>query len=183
MKISRRSFLKITGLGAFGIGAPEKKAGAKSQTKPSKPGSDYTTSICPFCAVGCGLLVFREKGRITDICGDPEHPINQGALCAKGQALIQMVNNPRRLDKVLYRPPGGTAFEEKPWSWAIEQIAKRIKQTRDDDFIHKEGENRVNRTDSIACLGGAALDNEECYLYVKLARALGITRIEHQARI
>ena len=183
MNISRRSFLKITGLGALGIGTAGRKAASKGQDNHSRRPSDQTTSICPFCAVGCGLLVSREKGRVTDICGDPDHPVNQGALCAKGQALVQMVNNPRRLNKVLYRPPGGTSFEEKSWPWAIEQIAKRIKKTRDAGFVHEEGGVTVHRTDSIACLGGAALDNEECYLYVKLARALGIARIEHQARI
>ena len=183
MKITRRSFLKISGLGALGISTVPRKSSAKAQAEPSEPKTDQTTSICPFCAVGCGLLIAREDGRVTDICGDPDHPVNQGALCAKGQALPQMVNNPRRLDKVFYRPPGGTSFEEKSWPWAIEQIASRIKQTRDAGFVSKEGHTTVNRTDSIACLGGAALDNEECYLYVKLARALGITRIEHQARI
>lgn len=183
MKISRRSFLKATGLGALGISTAKGDALAKKADNHSKRTTDHTTSICPFCAVGCGLLVSQENGRVTDICGDPDHPINQGALCAKGQALLQIVNSPRRLDKVLYRPPGGSAFEEKSWPWAIGQIAKRIKKTRDAGFVHQEGEATVNRTDSIACLGGAALDNEECYLYVKLARALGITRIEHQARI
>ncbi len=183
MKFSRRSFLKITGLGAFGINAVKNSAHAGRIPKTSRPGNDYTTSVCPFCAVGCGLLVFRENGRVTDICGDPDHPVNQGALCSKGQALLQIVNSPRRLDTVLYRPPGGHSFEEKSWPWAIEQIARRIKHTRDTGFVHEEGGVAVHRTDSIACLGGAALDNEECYLYVKLARALGITRIEHQARI
>ena len=183
MKISRRSFLKISGLGALGVNAAKNTAAARPSNSKNTAPDDCTTSICPFCAVGCGLLVARKKGRVTDIYGDPDHPVNRGALCAKGQALVQMVNNPRRLNKVLYRPPGGEAFEEKSWPWAIEQIAKRIKQTRDAGFVHEEGGRAVHRTDSIACLGGAALDNEECYLYVKLARALGITRIEHQARI
>jgi formate dehydrogenase major subunit len=183
MKITRRSFLKISGLGTLGICTAPKRPSAKVQNGSAQTKTGQTTSVCPFCAVGCGLLVSRKNGRVTDICGDPDHPINQGALCAKGQALPQMVNNPRRLDKVLYRPPGGTSFEEKSWPWAMARIAARIKQTRDAGFVRKEGDTIVNRTDAIACLGGAALDNEECYLYVKLARALGITRIEHQARI
>ncbi len=183
MKITRKEFLKILGLGTFGLNTAGCNAEAGPRRKYIKPESDCTTSICPFCAVGCGLIVSRENGRVTDICGDPDHPINQGALCAKGQALMQVVNNPNRLDRVLYRAPGGTSFEEKTWPWAVAQIAERIKQTRDKGFVQKEGDQVVNRTDSIACLGGAALDNEECYLYVKLARALGITRIEHQARI
>jgi formate dehydrogenase major subunit len=133
--------------------------------------------------VGCGLLISRENGRVADICGDPEHPINQGALCAKGQALSQIVNSPERLTKVLYRAPGSSFFKEKSWEWALAQIADRIKKTRDAGFVEKEGDVPVNRTESIACLGGASLDNEECYLYSKFARALGISRIEHQARI
>ena len=183
MKFSRRAFLKLTGLGAFGASDISPKTYNEPVNIKPKQNTDSTTSVCPFCAVGCGLLVTRKNGQVTDICGDPDHPINLGALCAKGQALPQIVNNPRRLDKVLYRPPGGQSFEEKSWSWALTQIAKRIKQTRDAGFVRKEGGTVVNRTDAIACLGGAALDNEECYLYVKLARALGITRIEHQARI
>jgi formate dehydrogenase major subunit len=98
-------------------------------------------------------------------------------------SLYQVVVNDRRLRNVLYRAPGSDQWEEKSWEWALPEIAKRIKKTRDASLIHKEGNRIVNRTDGIACLGGAALDNEECYLYSKLARALGITYLEHQARI
>jgi formate dehydrogenase major subunit len=97
--------------------------------------------------------------------------------------MYQISNNERRLTTVRYRAPGSTRWEEKPWRWAVQQIAKRVKKTRDDTFQVKEGDLVVNRTPGIAGLGGAALDNEECYAYSKLARSLGIVYLEHQARI
>ena len=122
---------------------------------------------------------------MVNIEGDPDHPINRGAGCAKGASMRQLsADNPRRLSKVLYRRPGGTEFEEKSWDWAIDEIARRIKKTRDAAFIEKDSKgNIVNRTETIANIGGAALDNEECYLLVKLARSLGIVYLEHQARL
>ena len=102
---------------------------------------------------------------------------------SKGAAGIQVVNNPRRLQKVLYRKPRGTAWEEKPWDWALERIAARVKETRDRTFRTEADGRLVNRTEAIACLGGSALDNEEAYLLVKLMRALGLVYIEHQARL
>jgi len=93
-------------------------------------------------------------------------------------------DNPWRLKKVLYRAPGAADWQEKDWGWAINEIAQRIKKTRDANFIEKDGKgNIVNRTEAIANLGGSALDNEECYLISKLARALGIVYLEHHARI
>jgi formate dehydrogenase major subunit len=125
-----------------------------------------------------------EDGKVINIEGDPDHPINEGALCSKGAALFQVANNSRRLGKVRYRPPGGTAWQEKSWDWALDTIARRVKTTRDATWASKDSAGLVvNRTEGIAGLGGAALDNEECYLYSKLARALGIVYLEHQARI
>lgn len=93
-------------------------------------------------------------------------------------------DNPWRLSKVLYRRPGGTDWEEKSWDWAINEIARRIKNTRDTTFVERDGSGRiVNRTEAIANLGGSALDNEECYLLSKLVRALGVVYLEHHARI
>ena len=117
--------------------------------------------------------------------GDPDHPINRGAACAKGASMRQLsADNPWRLSNVLYRAPGGTDWEEKSWDWALDRIARKIKDTRDATFIEKDSTGKVvNRTEAIACLGGSALDNEECYLLVKLARALGLVYIEHHARI
>jgi len=96
---------------------------------------------------------------------------------------IQVVNNPRRLQKVLYRAPGGKAWEVKTWAWAMDRIAVRVKETRDKTFKTAVDGRVVNRTEGIACLGGSALDNEEAYLLAKLMRALGLVYVEHQARL
>ena len=142
-----------------------------------------TTTICPYCAVGCGLIVSSQDGKIINIEGDPDHPINEGALCSKGQSLFQVANNERRLAKVKYRAPGAADWEEKDWDWALDKIARNFIKTRNETFVKAENGVTVNRTDGVACLGGAALDNEECYLLVKLARSLGIVYLEHQARL
>jgi formate dehydrogenase major subunit len=148
-----------------------------------------TPTICCFCGVGCGAIVSADPNRVYNIEGDPDHPINQGSLCSKGMSLAQLntvdgATNRRRLQKVKYRAPGGTAWEEKDWDWALTEIAKRVKATRDQNFISTDSEGRlVNRLEAIAALGGAALDNEECSLLAKANRALGLVYIEHQARI
>ena len=139
--------------------------------------------------MGCGAIVAAQGDRVLNIEGDPDHPVNQGSLCSKGMALAQLntVNgkvNDRRLQKVKYRAPGAADWEEKSWEWTLDQIARRIKETRDAHFIETDGEGRtVNRLETISSLGGAALDSEECSLIVKAMRALGLVYIEHQARI
>jgi formate dehydrogenase major subunit len=150
--------------------------------------SRITTTICPYCAVGCGALVMSEKrdGKsvVVNVEGDPDHPISEGTLCPKGASLYQLANNENRLRKVLYRPPGAAEYEEKEWSWAAREIARRIKSTRDATFTARNAKGEVvNRTTGIASLGSAALDNEECWLFQKFQRALGMVYVEHQARI
>jgi formate dehydrogenase major subunit len=188
MRISRRGFLKISGgvttgavLGTFGVHL--KSSQAQAQTLKTRYAKESTT-ICPYCGVGCGQIVSVSDGKVINIEGDPDHPINQGSLCSKGEALIQVANNDRRMTKVLYRAPYSNKWEEKTWEWALPEIAKRIKTTRDENWKAKDDQGRVvNRVEALAGLGGAALDNEECYLWSKLARALGIVYLEHQARI
>lgn len=187
MKPTRRDFLKLTRAGALGaavvsLGLPTGKAQAATLSLKTAKTRESTT-ICPFCGCGCGLIVSTQKGKVINIEGDPDHPVNEGSLCSKGMALLQVGVNDRRLDKVKYRAPGSDKWEEKSWEWALPRIAKNIKKTRDASFIRKENGKIVNRTDGLACLGGASLDNEECYLYSKLARAMGVTYLEHQARI
>jgi len=188
-EISRRDFLKVSGAGVGGIfllGALSDKALAKPIKQiPLKKKIGEKTTICPYDGSGCGFLVATENGKVVNIEGDPEHPVNRGAACAKGASMRQLsADNPRRLSKVLYRAPGTTSFTEKTWDWAIDEIAKRIKKTRDAAFITTDAKgNTVNRNEVIANIGGAALDNEECYLLVKLARSLGIVYLEHQARL
>ena len=146
-------------------------------------GATETTTICPFCGVGCGQVVSVKDGRVVSIEGDPRHPISEGTLCSKGAAAIQVTNNRLRLTAPLYRAPGSDRWEEKSWDWVLPRIALRVKATRDASFQAEAGGTVVNRTEAIASLGGAALDNEECYLLAKLMRALGIVYLEHQARI
>ncbi len=183
LRPTRRQFLKGLTAGTVAIGALS-QSGCGPAVPPLKTGgATNTTTVCPFCGVGCGQVVSTRGGNVINIEGDPAHPISEGTLCSKGAAAIQVVNNPRRLQKVLYRGPRGTAWEEKTWDWAMERIAARVKDTRDKTFKTSTNGRVVNRTEAIACLGGSALDNEEAYLLVKLMRALGLVYIEHQARL
>jgi formate dehydrogenase major subunit len=143
------------------------------------------TSICPFCAVGCGQLVYAKNGKPLHIEGDPRSPINQGTLCPKGASTLGVLLSPKRINVVLYRAPYGTAWEERPLDWAMERIARLTKQTRDDSFVEKFPDGRVvNHSLGIGSLGGATLDNEENYLIKKLfGGGLGLVNIENQARI
>ena len=183
MTISRRDVLRTIGTttAAGTLGLP-REAGAVSLPARVKTGKESTT-ICPYCGVGCGLIVTVHGDKVVNSEGDPDHPINRGALCSKGAALSRIFENPHRLSRVLYRAPGAVQFVPKPWSWAVREIARRVKTTRDGTFEEKDGNDVVNRTPGMACFGGAALDNEEAYLLGKLMRAIGLTNIEHQARI
>jgi formate dehydrogenase major subunit len=147
-------------------------------------------SICPYCAVGCGQLVYVKDERIIDIEGDPDSPVSQGCLCPKGSATFQLVTGSHRAKQVLHRRPGATRWEAIPLEQAMEMVAERVKRTRDetwqerveDEEAAQHGE-AVRRTLGIAHLGGATLDNEENYLLKKLYTALGIVQVENQARI
>jgi len=188
MQVNRREFLKLTTSTAGALLLPAEMALAQEGPTLHKMVGESPT-ICCFCGVGCGAVVHAEGGRVINVEGDPDHPINQGSLCSKGMALAQVNTvdgevNPHRLQKPLYRGPGASSWEEVEWDWTFQQIASRIKATRDEYFISVDGDGRtVNRLEAIASLGGAALDNEECSLIVKAMRALGLVYIEHQARI
>jgi formate dehydrogenase major subunit len=141
-------------------------------------------SICPYCAVGCGQLVYVEDGDVTHIEGDPASPISRGRLCPKGQASKSYVQSPLREYRVKYRRPYGTAWEELPLEDAMEMIADRLIETRAKTWRKRtDGGAPANRTMAIGNLGGATLDNEENYLIKKLMTALGIVQVENQARI
>ena len=190
MELSRRDFLKASGAGVGGVfllGALSSDVALAAPPKrlPLKKKRGEKSTICPYDGSGCGFIVAAENGKVVNIEGDPEHPINKGGACSKGASMRQLsADNPWRLSKVLYRAPGGTDWQEKDWDWALDAIARRIKDTRDANFTERDSNgNLVNRTDAIANLGGSALDNEECYLLAKLTRALGIVYLEHHARI
>ncbi len=168
------------------IGSRRQPFSAESRQKaPRIRDARVVHSVCPYCAVGCGLNVYVKDGQVIDIEGNPDSPINHGTLCPKGAATFQYTVNPSRLTRVLYRAPYSDHWEEKSLDWAMEQIAQRVKQTRDATFVERLPDGReVNHTLAIASLGGATLDVEENYLMKKLfTGALGIVSIENQARI
>jgi formate dehydrogenase major subunit len=141
-------------------------------------------SVCPYCAVGCGQLVYVEDGEITQIEGDPASPISRGRLCPKGSATKQLVQGDSREYRVKYRRPFGTEWEELPLEQAMEMIADRVIATRAATWEHcTDDDILLNRTTGIANLGGATLDNEENYLIKKLMTGLGVIQVENQARI
>ena len=143
------------------------------------------TSICPFCAVGCAQLVYAKNGKPIHIEGDPRSPVNQGTLCPKGAGTLGMMLSPQRINHVMYRAPYSDHWEQRPLEWAMDRIAERVKQTRDETFVERLPDGTVvNQTLGIASLGGATLDVEENYLMKKLfGGGLGMVNIENQARI
>jgi formate dehydrogenase major subunit len=148
-------------------------------------GAEVTPSVCPYCAIGCSLLVFTKADKVIDIEGNPESPVNEGRLCPKGANTLQLVANPHRLTKVKYRAPYSDRWDERPLDWAMDRIARLVKETRDRDFVEHSAEGlTVNHLKTVASLGGATLDNEENYLIKKLfTGGLGILPIENQARL
>src|ERR1700746_1928583 len=148
-------------------------------------GATVTEGVCPYCAGGCGQLIYTKGGKIIDIEGNPESPINEGTLCPKGANAFQLAVNPHRVTQVLYRAPFSDQWETKPLDWAMDQIARRVKAARDADFTARNEAGRLlNSVRSIGTLGGATIDNEENYLIKKLFGAgLGVVSIEDQARI
>lgn len=143
------------------------------------------TSVCPYCAVGCGQLMYAKGNQIIHVEGDPRSPVNQGTLCPKGSATLGMIHSPLRLMKVKYRAPYSDRWEEKPLDWAMDRIAGHIKRTRDETFVRALPDGTpVNHTLGIGSIGGAVLDNEENYLIKKFfAGGLGMVWVENQARV
>ena len=148
-------------------------------------GATVTESVCPYCAVGCGQLIFSKGGELIDIEGDPDSPISGGHLCPKGANAYQLAVNSHRVRHVLYRAPYSDHWETRTLDWALDQIAQRVKAARDADFTTRDEHGRLlNSVRSIGTLGGATIDNEENYLIKKLfGGGLGVVSIENQARI
>jgi formate dehydrogenase major subunit len=190
MSISRRQFFRLTaiGTGAAALShlgfdlSPIRAYAYELYTKAAK----VTSSVCCYCAVGCGLLVYTDQstGRAINIEGDPEHPINEGTLCPKGASIWETVESSPRVTTVLYRAPHAEKWEEKSWEWALPRIAAKIKAARDASFelTNVKGQ-AVNRTQALASVGSAALDNEEGWLLQAMLRALGLVYIDSHARI
>jgi len=189
MDLSRRDFIKLSGATAGGLFLPagfvaQAMAGELSAFPLHKPIGEAAT-VCPYCSCGCGLLIATgPDGHIINSEGDPDAINNRGALDPKSISVRTLSQSPRRLRKPLYRAPNSDKFEEKEWGWVIDEVAKRVKRTRDASFEKTNADGvTVNRAPALAFLGGAANNDEECYLASKLSRALGIVYLEHQARI
>jgi formate dehydrogenase major subunit len=193
MQPTRRDFLKLTTIGgaaAAVFGFDLQPAYAQLRTLKIARANE-TRSTCPYCAVGCGTIIYtigdRAKNvtpQVVHVEGDPDHPTNRGTLCPKGASLQQDIMNDRRLLKPQVRRPGGTDWEDISWDNALNEIATRVKQTRDATFVDKDKDGKsVNRLESIAFTGGCTDTNEFNYLVVKAMRALGVVHLENQARV
>jgi len=191
-QLSRREFLQQSsaGIGAssalgslIGLGASLAPATARAQALRIRE-ARATPSVCPYCSVGCALVIHTIGNEIVNIEGDKRSPHNEGCLCPKGAATYQLIRNPNRATKVLHRKPGAGDWQEVELDWAMDRIAQLVKKTRDETFVERlEDGTLVNQTTAIFSLGGATLDNEWNHLQQKLMRGLGIVAIENQARI
>jgi formate dehydrogenase major subunit len=192
MATGRRSFLKLssgvvgTGLALGELGFDVKAVQAAGRAARLKDAKEYT-SVCTFCSCGCGLVGYVKGDKLVHLEGDPDHVINEGALCSKGASLAAVPNSAQRVKTPLYRAPGSDKWQEISWDEAVDKLARKIKTVRDANWIatEKDGDKEVavNRTDAIAFLGGGQNTNEECYLVTKMARVFGTPFVEHQARL
>jgi len=200
MELTRRSFLKLSGATAAaatltGVGL-RKAIAAPVEPLRIKYTKEVPT-ICTYCGVGCGIICSVQDGIVVNAEGDPGHPINEGTLCSKGSSIFNAsyifeekgkpIPNPSRMTKVLYRAPGASDYEERDWDWALDEIAKRIKDTRDRTLVKTVDvggrQVTVNRTNAINWLGSAWCTGEENYLFHKMCRAMGVINIDHCARL
>jgi formate dehydrogenase major subunit len=188
--VDRRELLKLTLAGGGGllVGQVLDMAAVSAAARSLKLSDvkEFTTS-CNFCSCGCGMIAAVRDGKLITLEGDFDHVVNGGSLCVKGMAMYPTHASPNRNKVPRYRAPGSDTWVELTWKDAAERIARKIKKTRDETWIATEkvgdAEVPVNRTDAIAFLGGAQNTNEECYLFQKAARLMGISAVEHQARL
>jgi formate dehydrogenase major subunit len=167
-----------------GLGETARSPRSETLAPRTSNADKVVSSVCPYCGVGCGQLVYVKQDKIIDIEGDPRSPISNGCLCPKGAATFQLVTGSHRVHHVLYRRPHATEWEQIPLERAMEMIAEHVKTTRDEHWEQTDQEGiETRRTMAIAHLGGATLDNEENYLIKKLFTSLGIVQVENQARI
>ncbi len=193
MAITRRTFLKASVGGAVGVSAlgfDLTPAYAAVRQLKIRNAREYKT-ICPYCAVGCGTIAYTHgsgglntTNTVIHVEGDPDNPINGGTLCPKGASQMQLAISPRLRKSPMFRAAGANEWEEVDWDFAMDWFARKFKETRDNTFVTRDGQGRtVNRTNGIAWVGSATVANEDAYLITKTMRALGLTYIDHQARI
>src|SRR5579862_8640604 len=197
MELTRRGFIKIStaglaasSLGALGFGfAGEALADAVREFKLTA--ASETRNTCTYCSVACGILIYslgdRAKNATSDVMhieGDPDHPVNRGTLCPKGSALLDIVHAPTRLTAPKYRAPGSAAFKEVSWDFALDRIARLMKEDRDKNFIAKNAKGvTVNRWTTTGMLAASASSSETAWLTWKIARSLGMVVLDNQARV
>jgi formate dehydrogenase major subunit len=189
-RISRRDVLTLSVGGGAGLALgglldmPAAAAAARSLKLSDV--QEFTTS-CNFCSCGCGMIAAVRDGKLISMEGDFDHIVNRGALCVKGISMFATHTSPKRLTTPRYRAPGSDHWEDISWDDAITRVAQKVRKTRDATWIATEQvgdkEVSVNRTDAIGFMGGAQNTNEECYLFQKAARLLGLSYVEHQARL
>jgi len=191
MELTRRGFFKATTIGGtIALGFDVSKAQAEMREFKIARTTE-TRSICPYCAVSCGVIIHtlgdkskNAKPTVVHIEGDPEHPISRGSLCPKGITLKDDITHKNRLTKPQVRRPGSDKWEDISWDEAIAKIARYVKTTRDKTFVAKNAKGQtVNRTPGIAIIGGCTDTNEFNYLVVKTMRSLGVCYLENQARV
>ena len=189
-RISRRDVLRLSVGGGAGLAigglVDMPVAAAAARSLKLSDVQEFTTS-CNFCSCGCGMIAAVRDGRLISMEGDFDHIVNRGSLCVKGISMFATHTSPNRLTSPRYRAPGSDHWEDLSWDDAIARVAQRIRKTRDATWIatEKVGDQEVpvNRTDAIGFMGGAQNTNEECYLFQKAARLLGLAYVEHQARL
>ena len=192
-EISRRDFIRAGALGAGAAGLTglgfDLASAVEVRQSLRIAGAQEVHSLCPYCAVGCGLVAYTRQdaqGRVQllQIEGDPDSPVNEGRLCPKGATAMQLAISSRRVAEPLYRAPGSDRWEPLGWDAMLDRLAQRIKDSRDATFVIQDGNgNVVNRCEGIAFAGGAAFSSEEGYFATKVMRALGVVHIEQQARV
>lgn len=180
--------MKATGAGVVGLGLGQlgfDLQPVKAHAYGMKiDGAKEVISICPFCACCCNVLMHVKDGKIVSVEGDPDYPVSEGALCAKGAALLSMHTGDHRVEKPMYRAAYSDHWVEKDWDWVLERIARKVKDTRDETFIKVNDKGQVvNRVESIFQLGTSQMDNEECTVSHQMLRGLGVVHMDHQARI
>jgi len=185
----RKTFLQwpvvqqVTGKDGLGRGSAAQSPASVGIVPRTASADKVVKSICPYCAVGCGQDVYVKDGAVTQIEGDPDSPVSRGRLCPKGSASKELVTSPSREHKVRYRRPHGTDWEDLNLDVAMDMIAERVIASRNEFWEWESEGKRTRRTQGLASLGGATLDNEENYLMKKLYTALGAVQVENQARI
>lgn len=197
MALTRREFIKFTGLGlaASSLGMLGFGAAGEAQAAAVRPfkltHATETRNTCTYCSVACGLLIYsmgdrakNARSNIIHIEGDPDHPVNRGTLCPKGAALLDVVHAPTRLKAPRYRAPGGTDFKEVSWDFALDRIARLMKDDRDKNFIAKNAAGTtVNRWTTVGMLAASASSSETSYITWKVVRSLGMVVFDNQARV